>query len=45
MKDIIPEAVLNRKKQGFSAPDENWYRGANAAYVKELLLRQKNCVC
>ncbi len=38
MKDIIPEAVLNRKKQGFSAPDENWYRGPNAEYVKDLLL-------
>ncbi len=41
MKNIIPEEVLNRKKQGFSAPDENWYRGANAAYVKELLLGKK----
>jgi asparagine synthase (glutamine-hydrolysing) len=38
MKDIIPDAVLNRKKQGFSAPDENWYRGPNAEYIKELLL-------
>lgn len=38
MSDIIPERILNRKKQGFSAPDESWYRGENAAYVKELLL-------
>jgi asparagine synthase (glutamine-hydrolysing) len=38
MKDLVPDEVLNRKKQGFSAPDENWYRGANAAYIKELLL-------
>lgn len=38
MTDILPDRVLNRQKQGFSAPDESWYRGENAAYVKELLL-------
>jgi asparagine synthase (glutamine-hydrolysing) len=38
MSDLIPEAIINRKKQGFSAPDESWYRGENAQYVKELLL-------
>jgi asparagine synthase (glutamine-hydrolysing) len=38
MSNILPERIINRKKQGFSAPDESWYRGENAAYVKELLL-------
>lgn len=38
MMDFIPEKIVNRKKQGFSAPDESWYRGENADYVKELLL-------
>jgi asparagine synthase (glutamine-hydrolysing) len=38
MTEILPESILNRKKQGFSAPDESWYRGENAGYVKELLL-------
>jgi len=38
MHDFIPERIINRKKQGFSAPDESWYRGENAQYVKELLL-------
>ena len=38
MADFIPDEIINRKKQGFSAPDESWYRGENAAYVKELLL-------
>ncbi|MEO6190981.1 MAG: asparagine synthase C-terminal domain-containing protein, partial [Saprospiraceae bacterium] len=41
MADILPEQVIQRKKQGFSAPDESWYRGANAEYVKELLLNKK----
>lgn len=38
MSDFIPKEIINRKKQGFSAPDESWYRGENAEYVKELLL-------
>jgi asparagine synthase (glutamine-hydrolysing) len=42
MKDFLPEKILNRKKQGFSAPDESWYRGENAAYVKDLLLNGKS---
>ncbi len=42
MTSIIPEKIINRKKQGFSAPDESWYRGENAAYVKQLLLNKKN---
>lgn len=38
MADFIPDQIINRKKQGFSAPDESWYRGENAEYIKELLL-------
>lgn len=37
MQEFLPERIVNRKKQGFSAPDENWYRGENAEYVKNLL--------
>jgi asparagine synthase (glutamine-hydrolysing) len=44
MRDLLPERIVNRKKQGFSAPDESWYRGENAKYVKELLLG-KNIAC
>ncbi len=40
MEDFIPEEIKKRKKQGFSAPDESWYRGENAAYVKELLFSE-----
>jgi asparagine synthase (glutamine-hydrolysing) len=38
MQELIPDKIVERKKQGFSAPDESWYRGENADYVKELLL-------
>lgn len=41
MLEFLPESIINRKKQGFSAPDESWYRGENAQYIKELLLSKK----
>lgn len=41
MLDFMPEKIINRKKQGFSAPDESWYRGENAEYIKELLLSKR----
>lgn len=41
MQDLIPSKIVNRKKQGFSAPDESWYRGENASFVKDLLLSKK----
>jgi asparagine synthase (glutamine-hydrolysing) len=41
MMDFLPESIINRKKQGFSAPDESWYRGENAEYIKKLLLSNK----
>ena len=42
MMDFLPENIINRKKQGFSAPDESWYRGENAEYIKKLLLNKKS---
>src|SRR5688572_6287861 len=41
MQGFIPDKIVNRKKQGFSAPDESWYRGENADYVKDLLLNKR----
>jgi asparagine synthase (glutamine-hydrolysing) len=41
MMDFIPKKIIDRKKQGFSAPDESWYRGENANYIKELLLNKR----
>lgn len=39
MAPLLPPEVMGRPKQGFSAPEGSWYRGENAAYVRELLLR------
>ena len=38
MAPLLPDAVMKRPKQGFSAPDGSWYRGENADYVRDLLL-------
>jgi len=38
MGNILPERVTRRKKQGFSAPDESWYRDENFDYIRETLL-------
>ncbi len=41
MEEYIPQKIVDRKKQGFSAPDESWYRGENANYIKEILLHSE----
>ena len=38
MKHILPDEITSRDKQGFSPPDESWFRGENFQYVKEMLL-------
>ncbi len=42
MLEFVPEKIVNRHKQGFSAPDESWYRGENADFLKHLLLGKKS---
>jgi len=41
MSRMVPEEVALRKKQGFSSPEESWYRGETMGYVKNLLLDKK----
>ncbi len=38
MTGLLPQEIAERRKQGFSSPEASWYRGENAAYVRELLL-------
>jgi len=40
MKDIIPKKILEKKKQGFSSPDQSWYRNENSKYVRDTLLNK-----
>lgn len=38
MEQILPREFTTARKQGFSAPDESWFRGRSAAHVQEVLL-------
>lgn len=38
MEEFLPREYLHQKKQGFSPPDENWYRGPSMEYIKSILL-------
>ena len=41
MENILPNEVTKRKKQGFSAPDETWFRSESLVFIKEKLLNPK----
>jgi asparagine synthase (glutamine-hydrolysing) len=41
MSRVIPGAVTERIKQGFSAPDASWFRGESIDYINRLLLNPK----
>ncbi len=41
MRGIVPDEILDRKKQGFSPPDQSWYRGPTMGYIQEVLLNPK----
>ena len=37
MKGLLPEETLNRRKQGFTPPDQTWYKGGTLDYIRELI--------
>jgi len=38
MRGLVPQQILDKKKQGFSPPDQSWYRGETMSYIREILL-------
>lgn len=38
MQRLLPPAITEREKQGFSAPDASWFKGESIDYVKKTLL-------
>ncbi|HCR12939.1 MAG TPA: asparagine synthase (glutamine-hydrolyzing) [Desulfovibrio sp.] len=38
MERYLPGMYTRKAKQGFSPPDENWYRGPSMEYIKSILL-------
>ena len=41
MAGLLPDEVVSKPKQGFSPPDESWYRGHSAAPIEQLLLDER----
>jgi len=41
MKSYIPEDIQSAVKQGFSSPDQSWFKGDSIKYVKERLLNSE----
>ena len=37
MEQFVPPAVVQREKQGFSAPDASWFKGESVNYVRRIL--------
>jgi len=44
MKDILPEETIYKRKQGFTPPDQTWYRNELNYYVSNLLLSKKSLI-
>ncbi len=41
MEGILPDRILLKRKQGFSAPEQSWYQGPLMQYVKAILLDRR----
>ncbi|MFH1021913.1 MAG: asparagine synthase (glutamine-hydrolyzing) [Planctomycetota bacterium] len=41
MERFLPPEYTRQKKQGFSPPDANWYRGPSMQYIKDILYDPK----
>jgi asparagine synthase (glutamine-hydrolysing) len=39
MRSHVPPEIVEREKQGFSAPDASWFKGESMTYVRSRLLR------
>jgi asparagine synthase (glutamine-hydrolysing) len=38
MSELLPPGIIEKRKQGFSPPDESWYRGPSMDYIQDILL-------
>lgn len=41
MESYLPKEFVYQQKQGFSPPDENWYRGPSMDYIKSILFDRR----
>ena len=38
MRGLLPEETLHRRKQGFTPPDQSWYKQGAMDYIRDLIL-------
>ncbi|MCK4908558.1 MAG: asparagine synthase (glutamine-hydrolyzing), partial [Planctomycetes bacterium] len=38
LTEVLPESIINKRKQGFSAPEQSWYKRQLTEYVEDILL-------
>jgi asparagine synthase (glutamine-hydrolysing) len=38
MRGLLPDETLQRRKQGFTPPDESWYKQTAVGYIRDLIL-------
>lgn len=44
MRKHIPDKVTQQAKQGFSAPDANWFKGESIDYIRRRLFNKNACL-
>jgi asparagine synthase (glutamine-hydrolysing) len=37
MRGLLPEETIYRRKQGFTPPDQTWYKGESLEYIRDLI--------
>ena len=42
MSSFVPDDISNAVKQGFSAPDNSWFKNQNASFVKDKILNPQH---
>lgn len=40
-KDLLPEDIIHKRKQGFTPPDRTWYKRELKSYIEAMLLSKK----
>ncbi len=41
MESTLPQSIVKKRKQGFSAPDQSWYRTKLVDYIRALILGER----
>lgn len=41
VRGLLPDEVINRRKQGFTPPDDHWFRTSNRSWIESRLLSEE----